>query len=562
MRHTKIFILVAIVFSFTIILGYYGDRIEVYLKGNQYLAFLVEDPSDSDDGEGRSSGVVSPIEPLYVTVTGSDPVFGYSFQQMNRLPQEESLEKEPALPVAIQTNDRMHAGESTVPALTGTIEQRGFSARRVNLKSYKIRLDDEQTIWGQEIINLNKHSLDFTKVRNKLSFDLFKQIPGIVSMDTHFVRLYVKDETAFPTTGQFADYGLYTHIEQPNGDFLRRNRLDPDGYLYKAVNFEFYRYPEKIRDRNDPRYNKNEFETLLSIEGREYHEKLIKMLEDINNDNNDFERVFSRHFNKDNFLTWMAVNLLMGNIDTTGNNYFLYSSRFSDTWYFLPWDFDKAWNFEWQYGFDGSAIHPAREGLSLYWGWPLTRRFFQNPSNVEALNRKMEEVADILSEQRIRSLLDEYYPVVQPLVFQSTEPGLLPEDYKTIFDEEYYSLAKYPALKLQRYYENLEKPMPVFIGGPYAAGDKLTFNWGTSYDLQGDDIFYDFAVSDSPDFAEILHAETGLTKTEIVIDSLAPGEYYWRVKIRDSQGREQVAFESYTDPEGNFFHGVKHFTIQ
>ena len=53
------------------------------------------------------------------------------------------------------------------------------------------------------------------RFRNKLTYDLMKKIPQMLSLRTQFVHLYVKDNTD-GTSDSFADYGLYTQVEQLN----------------------------------------------------------------------------------------------------------------------------------------------------------------------------------------------------------------------------------------------------------------------------------------------------------------------------------------------------------
>lgn len=518
---------------------------------SQFISYSAPDSTDEDDEQTNK-----PLEKMYVTILEKDPEYGYTFQEMNQMNQKESLEKEPRLSASLQI------GSPQETPAHATIEQRGNSVRQPDLKSFKIRLNEEEKPWNQQhIINLNKHPFDYTRIRNKLSYDYLSLIPELAGSDTQFVQLYVKDLTANPADQEFVNYGLFTHVDQVNKGFLKRNGLDADGYLYKAINFEFYRHPELLRDRNDPLYDKAKFETVLNIGGREYHEKLLNMLEDVNNDTLNFDRVFDKYFDKNNFLSWIAFNLLTGNLDTTGNNFFLYSSRFSDKWYFIPWDYDKAWNYDWQWGSNGSDIHPTREGLSLYWGWPLARKFFQNPDNVTALNEKLEALSEIMNENQTKAFLDQYYPTVQPMVLQSPDVRLLPKDLER-FNEEYCSLAVYPSKRLEKYYTLLPKPMPVFIGGPWLDGDRMTFTWWKSYDLQGEEIAYDLQIAQTPDFSTIVFENKGLKETDLTMERLPAGEYYWRVTIRDSQGNEQIAFESFVDETGKFYHGVKTFVLE
>ena len=134
-----------------------------------------------------------------------------------------------------------------------TVQIRGGSSSMYAQKSYKIELFDGGGDWrGQTTIALNKHWGDLTRARAKLTFDLLKSIPNVVSLRTQYVHLYVKDETATPPETAYRDYGLYTQIEQPNRRFLRNHLLDRYGQLYKATFFEFFRYPDKIRAADDP----------------------------------------------------------------------------------------------------------------------------------------------------------------------------------------------------------------------------------------------------------------------------------------------------------------------
>lgn len=560
----KVSLLIFLVFLITVLLGFYREDIHGWFAEDPLWSQLVTYQGDQDQINVEEQ---LPLEYLYVIILGKDSQFGYSFQEMSDLSQADSLEKDPYLPVILQAGSSVGPQEGMLgygrSKANATIEQRGNSVRAYDLKSYKIRLDDGNDLWReQRIINLNKHPADHTRVRNKLSFDFISKI-SFFNYDTQFVQLFVKDLTKDPQSQEFEDYGLFTHVEQPNKNFRSRNGLDEEGYFYKAINFEFHRYPDQLKSRNDPSFQIEDFESVLRVVGRDYHEKLLSMLEDVNDETLDFDRVFERHFNRDNFLTWISINLLMGNLDTTGNNFYIYSSRYTDQWLFVPWDYDRAWNYDWQWGIPGNTVHPAREGLSLYWGWPLTKRFLQNPENVQALNEKMEELANIMSEEQTKTFLDDYLKVVRPMVFRQPDVQLLPDDFER-FDEEYDSFVGIPQQNLEKYYTELEKPMPVFTGGPWFEEDRVTFTWDESYDLQGDDIYYDLMISTTPEFESHMYKQIGIQSTEwsIDVDMLLAGDYYWRLIIRDSQGHEQKPFESYINESGKYYHGIKVFTVE
>lgn len=448
-------------------------------------------------------------------------------------------------------------GTSTANA---TMEVRGKSTTTAIQKSYKIRLYDKAGLWNnQRIINLNKHPRDFTRVRNKLSFDLFKIIPHITSLRTQFVNLHIKDLSDSKNNSRFIDYGLYTHIEQPNKTFLRNHGLDPNAHLYKTEYFEFFRYPEQLKLADDSAYKKSEFEKILSIEGNEDHSKLLGMLDDVNNYSLDINKVVDKHFNRENMLTWLAANLLTGNFDTISQNYFLYSPLNSNTWYFLPWDYDAAWG---QYEQEGARIRNVAEwhfGLSNYWGVVLFNRFFKDPENLRALNEKIELLIKVINKERTQEFLSIYHDSVYKYIKSNPDMQYLPSRIEN-FAAEYKRLPEQPEKNRSIYYKNLEKPMPFFLGDPVFDSNKYMFYWDRSFDLQADSITYEFQLSTDPNFSKLLIKREGLIDNELSIQSTLEGIYYWRVIARDSKGNFQEAFDEYKDSQGNSYFGIKQFT--
>jgi len=419
---------------------------------------------------------------------------------------------------------------------------RGKSSSRSPLKSYKIKLQDNAGKWrGQKSVNLLKHPYDLIRVRNTLSFEYFKQIPDFTSLRTQLVQLHVKDLTSNPPSDRFVDYGLFEQIEQPNKDFLRMHGLDPEGHLYKASNFEFYRYRDQLKLTSDPGYDQKQFESILEIKGSQDHSKLLEMVDDVNDMTQNIDTIFDRHFDRDNFLTWTAVNILFDNTDTNTQNFLLYSPLNSDKWFFLPWDYDGAWEYDelWE---KKRAQGNWRNGLSLYWGSVLQNRFFKNPKNVEQLTQKMKELKKIITPERTKQILDQYQKTVT--TFLKREPDIS-YSMGTIKDvmEDFKRIPDIPYRREQIYLANLENPMPYFLGDMVQEGAQLAFHWGPSYDLQGDDITYHFQISKDPAFEHIVVDRKGLHETEQKVEKLEQGKYYWRVTAIDSKGHESSSFD-------------------
>ncbi|NCC07744.1 MAG: spore coat protein CotH [Clostridia bacterium] len=223
-----------------------------------------------------------------------------------------------------------------------TVQIRGQTSSKYAQKNYKIEIKkDAGSLAGQTTIALNRHMLDSLRLRNKLCFDLMAQIPQMLSLQTQFVHLYVKDETR-DEADAFTDYGFYTQVEQPNKTALAAHGMDTNGQLYKINYFEFFRYADVIKLKSEESYDKKAFEELLEIKGNDDHTKLIDMLDDVNNYSMPIEDVCGKYFDMDNMLTWMAFHILMGNIDTQSRNVYIYSPLNSEKWYFWSWDNDGA----------------------------------------------------------------------------------------------------------------------------------------------------------------------------------------------------------------------------
>lgn len=408
---------------------------------------------------------------------------------------------------------------------------------------------------GQRTFNLNKHSGDFSRLRNKLSFDLFEKIPDITSLRTQFVHLYVKDLSTGKNQAPYEDYGLFTHVEQPNKQFLKSHMLDPNGQLYKVTFFEFNRYEENIKSQDDPTYDKAKFEQILEIKGREDHDKLIRMLNDVNDRSIPIEEVIEKHFDLDNFLTWTAANILMDNPDTAANNFYLYSPLNSEKWYILPWDYDDGW----ELGRRRYYVN-APHGISLYWGSVLHNRYFRHVEHVEQLENKIKELETFINKDNVNQLLGRYSPIVEPFLYRSPDVNFLPELNRDL-KKEMDIIAATPERSKQHFLEDLEKPKPFYQDDIEYDDDVTMFSWGISYDLQGDQLVYDVTISKDYKFTQIIATKKDLMENSMEIPALPPGTYYWKVVAKDSKGNIQGSFDQYEDEEGQLFFGMREFEV-
>lgn len=437
------------------------------------------------------------------------------------------------------------------------ISIRGNSARSAAQKSYKIKLFDSAGLWQeQRTINLNKHIDDPSRIRNKLSFDMMEKIPNITSLRTQFVHLYVKDLTD-GNSNKYEDYGLYTQIEQPNKKFLRTHLLDPNAYLYKVTFFEFGRYKDQIRTKSDPKYDKKKFETILEIKGKDDHEKLISMLDDVNNYKIPIEEVIEKHFDLDNLLTWTAINILMDNMDTDANNFYLYSPLNSDKWYILPWDYDGGWELQRKL----NSIRSYQAGISNFWGNILLNRYFRSEENVQKLTDKIEELSQKINADTVASQIDQYHDVVKPFILKNPDKKYLSIE-SSKYESELKQIINTPEKAKKRYYEDLQKPKPFYMADVEQTDSKLLFSWDVSFDLQADDLYYTVTVAKDPYMKKIIASKKDIRENKFTMKPPASGQYFWRVTVRDGKGHVQTSFDMYSDEDGNEFNGIRDFEVK
>lgn len=503
------------------------------------------------------------LEHVYITIFNQDEVMGndITFRELDEsYKQFTNLEGGPDLQILFQVGDEEGPSGSAftkgIDKTNAAIELRGRSSRLESQKSYKIRLKDSAGLWyGQNVLNLNKHQDDRTRVRNKLAFDYFTQIPDIVSLRTNFVELHVKDLTENPKNDTFESYGLYTHVEQLNEEALSLRGLNSGGQLYKVENFEFLRYPEKLKLADDPSYDRDTFETVLRINGSEDHTPLLEMLDAVNDPNENFDQIFERYFDKDNYLTFLAINLLFGNYDTMSTNYYLYHPLNQNKWYFIPWDFDKALGRD----LEREDTMPAwQNGIARYWGTAIHRRFLRNEENSQALYEKILELETIVSKEQTAKLLDIYKPIVKKYVAQDPDVRHLDIELNQ-FDSFYNRLYSITDVNKQRVIESFEFPMPIFQNH-LTEGNEEVFTWEASYDIQNEKLTYRFQLSEDPAMTNLIE-DSYEDNFEKRLPKLAKGRYYMRVLIEDESGNEQVPFD-YTIDRSNIRHwGVKEIII-
>ncbi len=497
------------------------------------------------------------LEDLYITIL-NDNTNSMADANTWRFSRDNIDAARPTLNVRFDYNKP--SGDLTGIKANAKLEPRGHGTSFAAQKSYKITLSSDAALWhDQTILNLNKQPYDLTRIRNKLSFDLMQLFDNLFSFRTQFCHVYIRDLSS--GNKGYVDYGLFTDIEQPNIQYLKNHGIADKAYFYKAENFEFFMYEDVIKNVTDPGYNKSAFDNILKIKGIEDHTRLISMLKDVNDMTLNINDVIAKDFDRDNYLTWLATNILFGNHDTNSQNFLLVSPLNANKWYFIPWDFDQGMGYDTQIGVMRDYSSWEMEGISNYWGVVLHQRFFKDPKNVKDLTAKIEELSQIANKTTVEELISKYYEVTNQLI--KSDPDirylLAPRaDYENEIKRLYSTLEE----SKRKYYEGLQKPMPVFLGDPHIEGNNYIFKWDESYSLQGNDMYYDFTISTTPDFKDKVVQKLNIKENSTTINMLPKGTYYWKIEIYDSAGHKQIAFDTIEDHvKGVKYFGTKEFTV-
>ena len=506
---------------------------------------------------------------FYITVRGGTAADGtdHSFAEVNSYRNLQTMQNVEKIMTGIlfQVGDEYgplpgELGYGTI-SNNATMNVRGRTSTLAPQKSYRIDLYDTAGFWrGQRAIALNKHPYDRTRLRNMLFFSLLQKVPGMTSLRTQFVQVFIKDETAGETA--FTDYGLFTQVEVPNGRYLRNHSLSRNGNLYKANYCELFRYEDQLRLATDPLYDLQAFSQVLEPKTGEDHQKLLQMLEAVNDFTIPIEQTIEKYFDLDNLTSFLAYNILMGNVDTNSQNYLLYSPLNADTWYFFCWDGDGCLNdYEHTLFNTENDLSLWQRGVSNYWGMRLFNRMLRVAEYRQALEAKVELLHEIITPELIAEQIKNYRTVTD--AFTTRMPDLINLTC-TLEQQEllYENMPGDVETAYQYFKDSLKQPMPFFLGNVERDNKLLTFVWGEAYSFDPQAVHYTLQIASDWSFAPdtIVFEATPQLQITASIPMLPPGDYYWRVTAENENGYTQAAFDWFVIGEQTHY-GMRRFTI-
>ncbi len=208
------------------------------------------------------------------------------------------------------------------------------TARGIPKKSFKIdfnEYDDDLEFRGLTKVNLNNNSTDPSLMREPLSYELFREA------EIHCSRVgYAKVSLTIPGKIDRQPHGLYTVVEQVDKRFLKDRYGSAKGLLMKPSTFGAFRYFGEKWDEYEigfvPKTKPSE----------EQKQRVIEFAKLIHKSGDDaFEEKVESYLDVDQFLRFLAVNVLLTNLDSFlggSQNHYIYLEPDSNKFQFFPWD--------------------------------------------------------------------------------------------------------------------------------------------------------------------------------------------------------------------------------
>ena len=213
--------------------------------------------------------------------------------------------------------------------------EEGDVTRRISFKIDFNKYKDGLSFCGLSKVNLNNNMSDPSLLRESLSYALFREA-GIPCSRVGYAKV------SLSVPGQFdrQPHGLYTLVEQVDKRFLKDRYGSSRGLLMKPSTFGAFRYLGEDWDAYEigfvPKTKASEAQKQHVIE---FARLIHKAGDEV------FQEGLETYLDVDQFLRFLAVNVLLSNLDSLlggTQNYYIYLEPESNRFQFLPWDMDHS----------------------------------------------------------------------------------------------------------------------------------------------------------------------------------------------------------------------------
>ncbi|MBI4602697.1 MAG: CotH kinase family protein [Planctomycetes bacterium] len=210
------------------------------------------------------------------------------------------------------------------------IRQRGQSVCGSTKPFLKVRFQRGRDFEGLHKLNLQSLWTDKSLVREKMAWEVFRDV-GMPDCFEYYVRLQVN--------GKY--FGLYGALEHPDARFLERNRLNPEGNLYKAT-----ASTEEVTGTYEKKTNEDNDYSDLRTFLQTMHGTARPQL----------RAFFEQNVDEDRMIDYQLAQTLTNNSDYPHKNHYLYHDTEKGRWIPLTWDMDLTFGKIWD-GTYGGVLH-------------------------------------------------------------------------------------------------------------------------------------------------------------------------------------------------------------
>ena len=261
---------------------------------------------------------------------------------------------------------------------------------------------DNQRFYGFKKFSLKNNYEDQSFLREKVAADVFAKA-GLAVSHTAFYTLYVDH-------GNGPEYfGLYTLVEEVDGEVLDTQFSSDDGNLYKPEGFS--------ASFVDGSFSEVDFEKKTNEDEEDWSD-ILALFDALHDDTASTDPATWRAnleavFDVDGFLKYLAVNEIIQNWDSYGKmtqNYYLYNDPETSKLTWIPWDHNEAL----QDGKQGGALALDFANMEAN-SWPLIEKLYADQMYKAQYDYYvLETIGDAFETSSIQMLYDDYSTLVEP----------------------------------------------------------------------------------------------------------------------------------------------------
>lgn len=287
-----------------------------------------------------------------------------------------------------------------------------MQSRGKEKKSFKVDLSGY--VKGQklaEVSKLNLHSAvtDASWMNEVLSYRVYREA-GVVAPRSAFARVYV----SVPGKYERKYFGLYSLIEEVDGNFAEANYKTRDGLFLKPATRDIFGYLgedwEPYEQPYDPKGTPTAAQKKRVIA---FARLLTKGTEE------EFRAQAPEYLDLQQMARYMAVTTWLATLDSIlgmGQNYYVYMNPKSNKMELLPWDLDHSFG---QFAMGGTQ--EQREQLSILQPWQgqikfLERLYALPEFKKEYLARMAEYQSSLLKPSRLAAQVDLMAKAIRPAI--------------------------------------------------------------------------------------------------------------------------------------------------